>query len=98
MANEAVTPPVVGSERTEMNRPPLSSKRARAALVFAICASDRPDSCMRAPPEALMMMKERFSFVASSMQRVIFSPTTEPIEAIMKRLSITAKTTPRPLM
>ncbi len=37
IAKLAVTPPVVGSASTEMNRPPASSKRASTAEVFAIC-------------------------------------------------------------
>ena len=80
-----------------MKRPPRSSKRASAAEVLAICESESDDSCMRAPPDAETRMKGRSVSVASSMQRVIFSPTTEPMEPIMKRVSMTAMTTPRPL-
>ena len=36
MAKLAVTPPVVGSVRIEMYRPPMSSNRASAADVFAM--------------------------------------------------------------
>ena len=41
-------------------------------------------SCIRAPPEALKMITGLPSFVANSMARVIFSPTTDPIDAIMQ--------------
>ena len=41
-------------------------------------------SCMRAPPETVKPTTGRPSSVARSKARVIFSPTTEPIEPIMK--------------
>ena len=47
-------------------------------------------SCMRAPEEAETMMTPRFSSIAVSMARVIFSPTTEPIEPAKNLKSITA--------
>ncbi len=98
MAKLAVTPPVVGSLRRLMNNPPASSKRARAALVFAICMSDSVDSCMRAPPLQLTMSSGCRSRVACSMVRVSFSPTTLPMLPIMKVGSIAAIISGRPLM
>ena len=43
---------------------------------------------MRAPPEAVKMSSGNPSAVARSIVRVIFSPTTEPIEPIMKVVSM----------
>ena len=51
MAKLAVTPPVVGSVRTEMYRSPASLWRFRAADVFAICIREVIPSCILAPPE-----------------------------------------------
>ena len=51
MAKLAVTPPVVGSVRTEMYGSRARSSRASAALILAICISDRAPSIIRAPPE-----------------------------------------------
>ena len=45
--------------------------------------SDVVPSCMRAPPETVNPTTGRPSSVARSKVRVIFSPTTEPIEPIM---------------
>ena len=90
IAKLAVTPPVVGSASRLMKSPPASSRRARAALVLAICMSDSVDSCMRAPPEQLTISSGNFSSAAASMVRVIFSPTTLPIDPIMNVGSMTA--------
>ena len=98
MAKEAVTPPVVGSVSSEMNSAPASSSRARAAEVLAICISESVDSCMRAPPEEETISSGSFSSTAASMVRVIFSPTTEPIEPPMNSGSMTASMIGRPLM
>ena len=46
-------------------------------------------SCMRAPPEQVNSTTGRPFSVAYSNRRVSFSPTTEPIDAIMKWLSMT---------
>ena len=48
---------------------------------------------MRAPPDAATVMAGAFRRPASSMRRVIFSPTTEPIEPAMKRESSTPSRT-----
>src|SRR5438874_2642467 len=53
---------------------------------------------MRAPPEQLTMTSGRFERVASSMQRVTVSPTTLPIEPIMKVRSRQQTIASRPLM
>ena len=55
-ANEANTPPVVGSDRTEMYGTPAARRRSSAAIVLASCISASVPSCIRAPPEALTMM------------------------------------------
>ena len=56
IANDAATPPVVGCSSTEMYGSPASRSRASAAVVFAICISEKMPSCMRAPPEAEKMI------------------------------------------
>ncbi len=53
-------------------------------MVRGICISDSTPSCMRAPPEAETTTKGTWRRSASSIARVIFSPTTEPIEPPMK--------------
>ena len=47
-----------------------------AAEVFAICINDTIPSCILAPPEQQNRMTGRPWRVASSNERVIFSPTT----------------------
>ena len=79
-----------------MKGKPACESRPRAALVFAICMSEKIPSCMRAPPEALKMMHGIFSRIAASTARVIFSPTAEPIAPPQKRKSITAAETRMP--
>ncbi len=83
MAKLAATPPVVGFSSTEMYGSPASRSRPSAAEVFAICMSDSTPSCMRAPPDAEQMIAVRRRASARSNTRVIFSPTTEPIEPPM---------------
>ncbi len=75
LAKLAVTPPVVGFVKTERKKPPFSSNRARAALVFAICIKERIPSCILAPPLAEKRIRGSLLFAANSMARVIFSPT-----------------------
>jgi hypothetical protein len=53
---------------------------------------------MRAPPEQLTMTSGSLSAVACSMARVSISPTTLPIEPIMKVRSRQATIAARPLM
>ena len=53
-----------------------SASRPSAADVFAICISDSMPSCIRAPPEHVTMRSGMRLRVASSIARVIFSPTT----------------------
>jgi hypothetical protein len=65
---------------------------------LAICISESVLSCMRAPPEQLTMISGSFSSAAVSIVRVIFSPTTLPIEPIMNSGSMTAIMIGRPLM
>lgn len=88
MAKLAVTPPVVGSVSTVIYRPPTSLWRLTAAEILAICISDVTPSCMRAPPETVKPTTGNPSSVARSNVRQIFSPTTEPIEPIIKLASI----------
>ena len=89
IANEADTPPVVGSVRTEMNASPASFSRAIAADVFAICMSERMPSCMRAPPDAEKMTRWRRSAMACSQARAMRSPVPVPRLPPMKPKSMT---------
>ena len=88
VAKDAVTPPVVGSVITEIYSKPARLWRSTAALIFPICIRDTRPSCIRAPPDAVKIIKGKRSSVARSIVRVIFSPTTEPMEPIIKVDSI----------
>ena len=79
-ANEAITPPVVGCESTEMNGMPASFSASTASVVLAICISASTFSCMRAPPDDATEISGIESSSARSTARANFSPTTEPIE------------------
>ena len=96
MAKLAVTPPVVGSVSTLTYKQPASWCLFSAAEVFAICISEWIPSCILAPPEQANMIIGSLSLVAFSTARVIFSPTTFPMLAIINRPSQTARTTSFP--
>ena len=98
MAKLAVTPPVVGSVRIEMKGSRSAPRRWSAAAVLAICMSERIPSCIRAPPEAERMTSGARLTMASSMARVIFSPTTEAMLPPMKSNSKTQTTVGMPPM
>ena len=87
IAKLAVTPPVVGSVRIEQYSSPASPCFLIAADVFSICIRDTIPSCILAPPEQQKINTGKFNAVALSMAHVIFSPTTCPILAIIKRES-----------
>jgi len=72
--------------------PPMSTDGVVAAA-FAICISESTPSCMRAPPEAEMMISGYFRSMARCPSRAIFSPTTEPIDPPMNAKSMTARHT-----
>ena len=91
-AKLAVTPPVVGSVRTERYTRPVRANRSSAALVLAICMRDRIPSCIRAPPLAQKKISGSFALAAYSTARVSFSPTAALMLPIKKRLSITPTT------
>jgi hypothetical protein len=93
MAKLAVTPPVVGSVRSEMKGSRSSARRLRAAEVLAICMRERIPSCIRAPPEAETMSRGMRFWMASSMARVIFSPTTDAMLPPRNANSKTARAT-----
>ncbi|OPZ08051.1 MAG: hypothetical protein BWZ10_02724 [candidate division BRC1 bacterium ADurb.BinA364] len=95
-ANDAIVPPVVGFVKTVMNGMRALPSRAAAALVLAICISERMPSCMRAPPPQAMTITGFFSASPRSMARVTFSPTTEPMLPPAKVMSITAALTLKP--
>ena len=88
MAKLAVTPPVVGSVSTHIYRSPASECLRTAAETLAICMRDVTPSCMRAPPETVKPTTGSLSSAAFSNTRQIFSPTTEPMDPIMKPASI----------
>ena len=92
-ANEANTPPVVGSVIRLMYGTPASASRPSAATVFASCISESVPSCIRAPPEADTTMSGSRSSSACSAARVTFSPTTVPIEPPMNAKSMTHSAT-----
>ena len=98
-AKLAATPPMVGWVRTLMKSPPAAWCRPRAAETLAICISERIPSCIRAPPPEPETMTSGSDWrVASSIARVSFSPTTEPMLPMMKPLSVRPKTMRMPLM
>jgi len=66
---------------------------ASSAAVFAICMSERIPSCMRAPPVADTITSARRSFIAVSIERATFSPTTEPMLPPMKKKSMIVRLT-----
>ena len=90
MAKLAVTPPMVGSSRTDMYGRPVFLKFAKAAQVLAICIREKMPSCILAPPDAENIITPHLLSDALSMSLVIFSPTTEPILPPMKSNSNTA--------
>ena len=90
MAKLAVTPPVVGSVSRDRYGSRSRARRCSAAEVLAICMSDRMPSCMRAPPEADTISSGTRLAIASSIARVSFSPTTEPMLPPMNANSNTA--------
>src|SRR5439155_1504831 len=94
----AVTPPVVGSVRTEMYGSRCVARRSSADEVLAICIRDRMPSCMRAPPDAETITTGRCLSMASSIARVSFSPTTEPMLPPRKPNSKAARTAGCPPM
>src|SRR5450631_657601 len=79
-AKLAETPPMVGSVRIEMKGWRAAVSWCSAAVVFAICMSDRSPSCMRAPPVAVKQMKGNSSSQQACTARTKRSPTTEPID------------------
>ena len=97
-AKLAVTPPVVGFVNTAIYSPPFELNFSIAADVLAICISEKMPSCILAPPDAQYIINGSFFLSASSTAAVIFSPTTRPILAMKKRLSITASTHLMPSM
>src|SRR5690349_12306313 len=92
-AKEAETPPMVGSVRTEMNGCRAAESWWSAAVVFAICMSERSPSCMRAPPVAVKHTKGSSSSQEACTARTKRSPTTEPMEPPRKPNSNAAATT-----
>ena len=70
---------------------PTAANSARTTEVLAICIRDRTPSCMRAPPEAEMMINGMRLSIERRASRAIFSPTTDPIEPPMNPKSITPR-------
>ena len=96
MAKEAVTPPVVGSVKTEMYGTRAASRRASAAEIFANCIRLITPSIMRAPPDAETMISGVRVSIAFSIARVMASPTTAPMLPPMNEYSIETTITGRP--
>jgi len=80
----------------ETNGRRASARRASAAEIFAICISERIPSCILAPPEVETISSGSFFSSARSAARVIFSPTTDPIEPPMNAYSMAQMTTLMP--
>ena len=98
LAKLAVTPPVVGSVKTDIYSSPASLCFAKAADVFAICISEIIPSCILAPPDTQKIISGiRFS-IDVSIVSVILSPTQLPILPIMKFPSIIAIATSFPFI
>jgi acetyl-CoA carboxylase carboxyl transferase subunit beta len=83
-----VAPPIVGSVVHTTYKSPASLCLLAAAETLAICISDSAPSCILAPPETVYPITGSLFFVAYSKSAVILSPTTVPIEPIMKLGSI----------
>src|SRR6202140_4721776 len=96
MANDAVTPPVVGSVKTEMYGTRAASKRASAAEILANCIRLITPSIMRAPPDAETITIGVRVSIAFSIARVMVSPTTAPILPPINEYSIELTITGRP--
>ena len=69
----------------------------RTFLQFLLIGTMIPAAYAR-DPDAVTITNGRSAWTAFSTERVIFSPTTAPIEAMMKYGFITASTTRRPRM
>jgi hypothetical protein len=78
IAKLAVTPPVVGSVRTEMYGTRARSSRARAPQTFAICISEGRLPSSGAPPEQHTITTGVRRSIARSIPRAIFSPRRRP--------------------
>ena len=98
IAKLAVTPPVVGSVSTDTNGMPAFLSFASAALLFAICIRERILSCILAPPDEENTSTGAFFSRPSSIARVTFSPTTEPMLPPRNPKSKTATTTSWPFI
>ena len=98
LANEAVTPPYVGSVNTDIYNNLASFNFLIADVVFAICIKDTIPSCILAPPDVQKIIIGNFNSIAFSIEYVIFSPTTTPILPIKNPLSIIQITTPSPFI
>ena len=84
MAKLASTPPVVGFVRRAIYKRPALECLLTAQETFDICIREIIPSCILAPPETQMPRTGSFFMVANSKSLVIFSPTTAPMEPIMK--------------
>lgn len=96
MAKLAVTPPVVGSVRTDKYGTCARSRRASAAEIFAICISDSAPSIIRAPPEHETMIIGTRRASAVSIPRTMLSPMTMPMLPPMNEYSMAATTASMP--
>src|SRR3569833_435991 len=80
IARLADTPPVVGSDITEMYGKWAWARADYAADVFAICINEYNASCMRAPPLAVKHTNGVRCSMAWSTPRLHLSPTTDPMD------------------
>src|SRR5690606_2477248 len=98
VANDAATPPNVGSVTTEIVSRPAESRRSHAALVLAICMSAMAPSCILAPPDAVTTIIGNRRSRAASAASINAEPACTPRLPPKKRKSITATTAGLPSM
>src|SRR6185312_5099108 len=96
IANEAETPPVVGSVSTTIYGRRAAFTVSTAMVVRGSCISDRTPSCMRAPPDAGTTTRAASCSTASRAAARSPSPTATPIEPPMKLKSKAATTAATP--
>ncbi|GDY31027.1 hypothetical protein GTS_26600 [Gandjariella thermophila] len=93
VANDAATPPKVGSVTRVTVSSPASSSAAMALLVLAICISDSAPSCIRAPPDAVTSSSGSRCASAVSAAVATASPAAQPRLPPRNRKSMAATTT-----
>ena len=97
-AKLALTPPKVGLQSNEIKGSFASLSLLSAQEVFAICKSEKVDSCILAPPLVEQMISAWRFLIARFIARTIFSPSTDPSEPPINSKSNTTSCTFIPCM